>query len=368
MIPLFEQYPSLKEKIPYVSLGEFPTPIEHLNKLGMEIGVDHLYLKHDGLSGVLYGGNKIRKLEFLLADALHKKAKEVLTFGFAGSNHALATAVYAQKLGLKCISILLAQPNAQYVRRNLLLSHVCGAEIHHYKNEMAAYIPTFIMLFGRLLKHGKFPYLIPPGGSSPTGVLGYVNAGFELNEQVAKGLLPEPDQVIVPLGTMGTAVGLMIGLRAAGLNTRVVSVRVVDDKFGNKEKFIKLFRKTLALIHSLEPSFPQASIADDEVDITHNFFGEQYARFTEQGMAAVNLVAEYQGIRLEGTYTGKAMAALIDRAINHGLRNKVILFWNTYNARDFSDAIKEVDYHQLPGCFHPYFEEDVQPLDRHHSD
>lgn len=364
MIPLFEQYPSLKDKIPHVSLGEFPTPVHHLCKLGAEIGADHLYLKHDGLSGSLYGGNKIRKLEFLLADALGKRAKEVLTFGFAGSNHALATAVYAQKLGLKCINILLAQPNARYVRRNLLLSHVCGAEIHHYKNETAAYIPTFIMLFGRLFKHGKFPYLIPPGGSSPTGVMGYVNAGFELTKQVAKGLLPEPDHVIVPLGTMGTAVGLLIGLRAAGLSTRVVSVRVVDDKFANREKFTKLFRKTLALVHSLDPSFPQVKIADDDVDITHDFFGEQYARFTEQGMSAVNLVEKCEGIKLEGTYTGKAMAALIDRIRNYGLNNKVTLFWNTYNARDFSDTVKGVDYQRLPEDFHRYFEEDVQPLDR----
>jgi len=367
MIPLFAQYPSLKERIPYVSLGEFPTPIAHLSKLGMEIGADHLYLKHDGLSGSLYGGNKIRKLEFILADALQKRAKQVLTFGFAGSNHALATAVYAHKMKLKCISMLLAQPNAQYVRRNLLYSHVCGAELHHYKNEMAMYMPTLIRLLGRFLRYGKFPYIILPGGSSPIGAVGYVNAGFELKEQIARGLLPEPDQVFVPLGTMGTAVGMMIGLRAAGLNTHVVAVRVVDDKFGNKEKFIKLFRKTLALICSLDPSFPHVKIDHDEVDITHNFFGEQYARFTEQGMAAVNLVAKSEGIKLDGTYTGKAMASLIDRVRNQGLRNEVILFWNTYNARDFSDTIKGVDYHQLPRYFHQYFEKDVQPLDKHYS-
>jgi 1-aminocyclopropane-1-carboxylate deaminase/D-cysteine desulfhydrase-like pyridoxal-dependent ACC family enzyme len=367
MIPLFEQYPSLKERIPYVSLGEFPTPIEHLSRLGKEIGADHMYLKHDGFSGSLYGGNKIRKLEFLLADALHKMAKEVLTFGFAGSNHALATAVYARKLKLKCISILLAQPNAQYVRHNLLLGHVCGAKIHHFKNEMAAYIPTAIIFLWKKLKQGKFPYIIEPGGSSPLGTIGYVNAGFELKEQVASGLMPEPDRIYLPLGTMGTAVGLTIGLKAAGLKTRVVSVRVADVKYGNKEKFVKLFKKTLALILSMDSSFPRVEIADDEVDIRHDFFGGQYARFTEQGMAALNLAAKSEGIILDGTYTGKAMAALIDQLRVHGTRNEVILFWNTYNARDFYDAIEGIDYHQLPGCFHRYFEEELQPLDRHHS-
>ncbi len=131
-------------------------------------------------------------MEFLLGDALNKGAKAVLTFGFAGSNHALATAVYAQSLGLKCISILLAQPNAQYVRHNLLFSKVYQSEICHFNKEMAAYIPTFIKFFRNKLKHGKFPYIIDPGGSSPLGTIGYVNAVFELKEQIEGGLMPEP--------------------------------------------------------------------------------------------------------------------------------------------------------------------------------
>jgi 1-aminocyclopropane-1-carboxylate deaminase/D-cysteine desulfhydrase-like pyridoxal-dependent ACC family enzyme len=363
VIPIFEQYPLLKERIPYVQLGQFPTPIRHLRYLGKEIGSDYLYLKDDGLSGQIYGGNKIRKLEFLLGDALRKGAKEVLTVGFAGSNHALATAVYAQKLGLRSISILLAQPNAQYVRRNLLLSHVCGAEIHHFEREIAAYIPTTIMLIRKKLEKGKFPYIIGPGGSSPLGSIGYVNAGFELKQQVASGLMPEPDKIFVALGTMGTAVGLTIGLKAVGLKTRVVSVRVADVKYANKEKFAKLFDRTLALILSLDSSFPRVEMADEEVDIIQDFLGGQYARFTEQGMAALKLLAKSEGIRLDGTYTGKTMAALIDQVRGHDPRSEVVLFWNTYNARDFSEAIKRIDYRQLPRGFHQYFEEDVQPLD-----
>jgi 1-aminocyclopropane-1-carboxylate deaminase/D-cysteine desulfhydrase-like pyridoxal-dependent ACC family enzyme len=154
MISIFKHYSSLKEKIPYISLGDFPTPIIHLANLGKEIGANQLYLKNDGLSGSNYGGNKIRKLEFLLGDALNKGAKAVLTFGFAGSNHALAAAVYAQSLGLKCISILLAQPNAQYVRNNLLFSQFCQSEICHFKKEMAAYIPTIIKFFRNKLIQG----------------------------------------------------------------------------------------------------------------------------------------------------------------------------------------------------------------------
>ena len=267
MLPLFEQYLLLKETLPYVQLGDFPTPLLPLNRLGQAVGAEQLFLKDDGVSGPDYGGNKIRKLEFLLGDALRKGAKDVLTFGFAGSNHALATAVYAHKLGLQCISILLPQPNAQYLRKNLLFSQVCCAEICHCKSETAAYIQTLVKLCSKKLKHGKFPYIIAPGGSSPLGTIGYINAGLELKNQIERGLMPEPDRIFIPLGSMGTAVGLLIGLRTAGLKTRVASVRVVDEKYGSKKKFTKLFHRTLSLIQSFDPAFPSFALSDDDIDI-----------------------------------------------------------------------------------------------------
>jgi len=363
MIPLFKQYPSLKEKLPYIQLGEFPTPILRLNQLGKKVGAEQLYLKNDGVSGPDYGGNKIRKLEFILGDALKKNAKAVLTFGFAGSNHALATAVYAHKLGLQCLSILLAQPNAQYVRKNLLFSRVCCAEVCHCNSETAAYIPTIVKICSKIVKHGKLPYIIAPGGSSPLGTIGYVNAGLELNEQIESGSMPKPDRIFVALGTMGTAVGLLIGLKAAGLKTRVVSVRVADEKYGNKKNFAKLFHQTLALIQSFDSSFPSVELSDDDIDIRQDYFGEQYARFTKQGMAAKDLAEKTEGIKLDGTYTGKTMAAMLDHIKDPENQNEVILFWNTYNAIDFSKKIGEVDCHCLPQPFQCYFDEDVQPLD-----
>ena len=130
MIPLFEQYPLLREKLAYVPLGEFPTPVQKLETLGAELGISQLYIKRDDLSGKLYGGNKPRQLEFILGQVLRSKAREVMTFGGAGSNHALATAIYARQVGVKSISMLMPQPNAQYVRRNLLMSQYCGAELH----------------------------------------------------------------------------------------------------------------------------------------------------------------------------------------------------------------------------------------------
>ncbi|OYD16756.1 hypothetical protein CH333_02580 [candidate division WOR-3 bacterium JGI_Cruoil_03_44_89] len=364
MIPLFGYYPLLGERLPHISLGEFPTPVEKLDRLGGDLGLDRLYIKQDSLSGGVYGGNKIRKLEFLLGRALRANAKEVLTFGAAGSNHALATAIYAQRVGLKSISMLKPQPNAHYVHRNLLMSYYCGAELHHYRNMQFRALGSIYQLLRHRLREGCFPLVIPSGGSSPLGVTGFVNAAFELKRQLLEEEIPEPDCIYVALGTMGTAVGLMLGLKAADLRSRVVSVRVVDEKIANAKKMVKLFHKTNAFLHSRDPSFSKFEFSGRDIDIRHGFFGRRYALFTEEGMEAVARMERSEGMKLEGTYTGKAFAALIDDAEKHHLEGKVVLFWNTYNSRDFTDVIKTVDYRRLPKCLHRYFEEEVQPLDR----
>ena len=365
VIPLFNAYTLLRDKLPYVSLGQFPTPVQQLDRLDEDLGIDHLYVKRDDLSGEVYGGNKTRKLEFLLGRALRAKVKEVLTFGFTGSNHCLATAIYAQKMGLKSISMLLPQPNAHYVRRNLLMSHYSGAELHLCRNMRLLVLETMCQLLRHRLKYGQFPQLIPPGGSSPLGVIGFVNAAFELKEQIMKGEVPEPDRIYVASGTMGTAAGLMLGLRAANLKSEVVSVRVADERFVNVRRMSKLIRRTNSLLCSLDSSFPELEFSGKDIDIRHGFFGQRYALFTKEGMEAVSRMEKYEAIELEGTYTGKAFACLVDDAGRGDLRDMVVLFWNTHNSRDSSDLVAGIDYHQLPLCFHRYFEEDVQPLNRH---
>jgi len=368
VIPFFEQYPLLSERLPYVRLGEYPTPIQRLGRLGEDVGLDHLYIKRDDLSGKAYGGNKIRKLEFLLGDALHSGAKEVLTFGGAGSNHALATAIYAQQLQLKSISMLIPQSNAHSVRRNLLMSYHAGAELHLYPNipfiKPLAASAVFYQLARHRLKCGRFPRVIPIGGSSPLGVIGFVNAAFELVDQVRREEMPEPDYIYVACGSMGTAAGLILGLRAANSKTQVLSIRVNGAKFVNAKGMLRLIHKTNSLLCSLAPSFPKFEFCEHDLDIRHEFFGERYALFTREAMEAVALVHKAEGVKLEGTYTGKAFAALIADAAKEEQRDKVILFWNTYNSRDFSDAIAGIDYCQLPLRFHRYFEKEVQPLDR----
>ena len=371
MIPLFDCYPRLQDALDYVSLAELPTPVQKLDHLGVNLGIADLYMKRDDLSGKVYGGNKPRKLEFILGDALRSGASQVMTFGAAGSNHALATAIYAKQVGLKCISMLMPQPNARYIRRNLLMGqhygaelHLCGAELESARNMPLAYMATTYQLLRHTLKDGRFPRLIPPGGSSPLGTIGFVNAALELRDQVAIGQMPEPDYIYVACGTLGTAAGLTLGLRAAGLNSRVVAVRVTSGSLVNVAGMTKLINKTNSLLHSLDASFPEFEFPAEDIDIRHDYFGRRYALFTKEGMEAVSMAKEYEGIKLEGTYTGKTLAALVDDARQGRLQGRSVLFWNTLNSRDFSDTVSGLDYHDLPHRFHRYFEEAVQPLDR----
>ena len=349
--------------MPHVPLGNFPTPVQKLERLGEKIGADQLFIKRDDLSGEIYGGNKVRKLEFLLGYARQKKVNTVLTFGFAGSNHALATAIYAKQMGLESISMLLPQPNAGYVRRNLLMGFQTGAELHSHRNFFTVFWGTLLRLVKSRFSSGRFPLVIPPGGSSIRGIIGFVNAAFELREQVEAGEIPEPDRIYVALGTMGTAAGLILGLKAAGLKSRVIPVRVVDRKYADAKNLARLLRRVNAFLSGLDHSFPRVEYLETESGIRHDFFGENYALFTPAGMEAVAWMEECEGIKLEGTYTGKALAGLIEEMKKNPGRDQAVLFWNTYNSRDFSPLIAGVDYHRLPRGFHRYFESEVQPLD-----
>jgi D-cysteine desulfhydrase len=290
VIPLFEHHPPLKEQLPYVRLGNYPTPITKLNKVGAKIGLPHLYMKEDGLTGELYGGNKIRKLEFVLGDALRQGAKEVLTFGFAGSNHALATAICAKQLGLKSISMLMPQHNAHYVRRNLLMSKHVGVEFHQHMNKRLLLAGARYQILRHERKTGKAPYVIPPGGSSPLGTIGFVNAAFELGNQIVQKELPEPDRIYVPLGTGGTAVGLMIGLRALNLKSTVIPVRVADHALTPEKAVRKLYSKTVSLLRSHDPSFPDLELSTDALEVVDEYLGDGYAQFAKAGAKTIVLV------------------------------------------------------------------------------
>jgi D-cysteine desulfhydrase len=367
-LALFRAYPRLRERLPYVALGCLPTPVELLERVGAELGLERLYVKRDDLSGVTYGGNKVRKLEFLLGDALRADAQEVITLGFAGSNHALATAIYAQQLGLRCVSLLMPQVNAHYVRRNLKAGYHFQAELRPCSGAAVLTLDLLRKSLHDRMRDGVFPRFIPGGGSCPLGVVGYVNAALELADQIRSGQLPEPDIIYVPMGSMGTSAGLALGLKAAGLRSRLVAVRVIEDKWASPQALQRLLSRTATFLHKLEPDFPSLVGAEDALTIRDDCLGDGYARFTAKGMRASELLREKAGIVLNGSYSAKAFSAILDDSPQRLARNQTVLFWNTYNSRDLSPMTAHVDYQQLPRAFHRYFEEDVQPLDKDGDD
>ena len=348
-IPLFRRFPALASKLPYIALGSLPTPIERADALGAALGVPRLYIKRDDLSGPEYGGNKTRKLEFFLADAIAQHKKTVVTSGAAGSNHALATAIYARKLGLRAILLLLPQPNSDLVRRNLLADQLAGAEIR-----LAPAQKRIKALEDDLVRKsapGDEPYIIDAGGSSPLGNIGYVNAAFELADQIAAGQIPEPDRIYVAMGTMGCAVGLRLGIEAAGLHTKLIPVRASTQEVATDPKMIAMFNETNALLRSLDPSFPKLTLKPGETWIENGYLGAGYTIPTPKGKAAITLFKEHTGITLEPTYTGKTLAALIDAAPK--LSGEVVVFWNTFNSRKLD--LRGARVRDLPATFQDYF-------------
>jgi D-cysteine desulfhydrase len=357
---LFDRFPSLVGRVPFVELGTFPTPLETLDALAEEMGLASLLVKRDDVSGEPYGGNKVRKLEFLLGDALAAGATETLTFGAAGSNHALATAVYAARLGMKPYSMLSGQPNAAYVRRNLLAGHAVGAELLLAPDLEGREREAVRLLQERERATGRRPYVVPMGGTSPLGTLGPVEGGLELGAQVAEAGLPAPDVLYVALGSMGTAAGVIVGLAALGLPTRIVAVRVTPSEWANAGKLTGLIDSTVALLRENGAEVPDVDARSWRVH--DEAFGEGYARFTAEGVAAC-ACAEDAGLHLEGTYTGKTFGAMLADARAGELRGKRVAFWNTYNSRDVTSLIGDVSPEDLPEPFRRYFSEPLQPLD-----
>ena len=359
---IFESFPALRERLPIVPLAQLPTPILEADVLAHKLNALSVHIKRDDISGEVYGGNKVRKLEFILGKALAEGAKEVITFGYAGSNHALATAIYANRNGLRAVSLLLPQPNAHYVRRNLLAGHGVGAKLRQLSSRKAIVRRTvFESLIGRL-RNLKAPVIIPPGGSSPLGAASFVNAAFELKAQVDAGILPKPGRIYIAMGSLGSSVGLLLGACAARLDTTIVAVRVTDDHIANIDTFRALYDKTAALLREADSSFPRVPFDPERLEMRHEFFGKEYALWTNESAEAVRFMNEHLGLPLEGTYTGKALAAMMADGRSGKLRDKHVLFWNTYNSRDIG-PISSKDYRTLPGAFRRYFEDEIQPLD-----
>ncbi|MFP5307797.1 MAG: 1-aminocyclopropane-1-carboxylate deaminase/D-cysteine desulfhydrase, partial [Gammaproteobacteria bacterium] len=266
--PLFDAFPRLGV-FPRANLLGAPTPVRPLR------GADGVWIKRDDLSAADYGGNKIRKLDLLLARAASDGARDLVTFGYSGSNFVAATAWHGRKLGLRTHAFLLPQADAPYVADNLAVDLHCGAELRVARSGRSAVARALAASLRIVLASGRAPRWIAPGGSTPLGALGFVNAAFELRAQVDAAAMPVPERLYVAFSSMGTVAGLAIGLALAGLPTRIEAVQVVGPEYASREKLDRLMARTLALLRSVEPAAVPERI--NGIDIRTDFFGGTYA-------------------------------------------------------------------------------------------
>ena len=357
-LPLFKRFPSLRPSLPRAELTDLPTPAHRLDNLEQALGGAKLWIKRDDQGGLWYGGNKPRKLEFLLGEAVAKGAGTVITFGTLGTHHGLATTICAGKLGLQTVLILVDEPVRDETRRNLLLCHAHGARLCYAGTRRRA---TALGAW-QWLRHcnplrRQFPYLIMPGGSTPRGAIGYVNAALELEEQVRAGELPEPDFIFVAVGSNGTLAGLEAGLRLTDLRTHVIGVCVSDQMRIDAQAVAKLANDTLSVVDRYAPEVATAPrVRVEDVTIWHDYLGQGYAYPTPEAKQAIDLMAECEGIELEFVYTGKTLAALVDAVGRPEFQGKRILFWNTYNSMPVPGPVHDdLDSRRLPPAFHPFF-------------
>lgn len=291
---------------PRFPLAHLPTPLEEWSRLGAELGLK-LFAKRDDCTGLAFGGNKTRKLEFLVGDALAQKATCLVTVGAVQSNHCRQTVAAANKAGLSCHLVLVDQvpiKTPPYIHSgNVLLDHLLGAKLHSVESKAAA--PEFILnLIGELQAAGETPYFMPPGGSTAVGALGYVDCAQELIAQAADMNLRH---VVVASSSAGTQAGLVAGFAAMGADVNVHGVNVYEDdpaKLG--EAVALLADETLSLMKS--------DASPREIIVHSEYRGEGYGIPTDGMIEALGLAARHEAVLLDPVYSGKGMAGLIGLA------------------------------------------------------
>ena len=321
------------ESIPYLSLGNFPTPVQHLSNLERALGIKSLWIKRDDLSGPLGGGNKVRKLEYMFAAAQaypdSGERKTLFTIGPTGSNHVRATVVYGKASGFDVECLLFKQLPTEYSERNYHTICEQADRVYEVQRMSTMFARYAFEQMKTVLGIGEERYFIPAGGSSPLGSVGYVKAVSELKSQIEDGIMPEPRFIFVPVGTCGTVAGLIVGARLAGLQTQIVGVRVADLVVANSWAISRMVKQILRLIGAVDVNY----LNPRRIELWHGDFGKGYAIPTEAGMRAVALMAEHEGITLENTYTGKTLAGLAHYIKEHEWEGEHILFWHTYGGR-----------------------------------
>jgi len=311
-------------QFPRLELLGAPTPLEHLPRLSDYLGRD-IFIKRDDFTPVAMGGNKLRKLEFLAADALREGADVLLTAGAIQSNHVRQTAAVAARLGLKCVA-LLENPIGTHAENylsngNRLLLDLMNAEVImvdalHNPTEQLAEEAT------RLEAQGFRPYIVPVGGSNALGALGYVECAQEIAHQ-SEGVV-DFAAVVVASGSAGTHAGLAVGLEHLLPETELVGV-TVSRQVEAQLPLVERLRQSLAETLEVQATAP--------ITLWDDYFAPRYGEPNDEGMAAVKLLAQLEGILLDPVYTGKAMAGLLDGISQNRFRREgPLLFIHTGGA------------------------------------
>ncbi|MDP8225752.1 MAG: pyridoxal-phosphate dependent enzyme [Candidatus Lernaella stagnicola] len=353
---LFRRFPALADRLPWQQLANLPTPVERCEKFSARLGAE-VWIKRDDLDSDLYSGNKPRKFEFIFADAARCGAKQIMTMGSVGSNHAAATSLFCCRLGYQPVLAVVPQPVLSYVRENILVDHSCNPIYLLSRNEAEAAVK--MMLHSRRVAHetGTPPYFMYFGGSSRIGNVGFVEAGLELAAQIKAGDMPEPSRIFVATGSCGTHAGLLVGLRAAGSNVRVIGVRIVPKIVTNKLVVATHANLVASYLRHIDSTFPAMHFSTRDIDLLDDFFGGEYGRPTAAGKEAIFLARDTDGIDLDPTYTGKAFAGLLAYLYSCPDRQAPILFWHTKNGLPLDRWTEGVAPESLPPMLQRYFTE-----------
>lgn len=311
------------QNFPRVPLAFLPTPIMEAPRLTAEIDGPKLWIKRDDLTGFGFGGNKIRGLEFLLADALAQKSDTLVTGAAPQSNYVRATAAVAAHAGLHMVAIYSGTPPPQ-IQGNYRLTRLLGSEIRFTGNPDRSSVDGAIEeTASELRSSGRRPYTIPRGGASVLGTLGYVYAAYELAEQcAAKGIVP--DAIVLATGSCGTQAGLLAGIHLLRLPWRIEGFTVSRPVDEVQTRVLSLAQAAVERLGFT------STIAQHDVMVHGGFIGPGYGVPTPEAAEAIRLTARCEGIFLDPTYTGKAMAGFLayTRA-KHFTREETIIFIHT---------------------------------------
>ncbi len=316
-------------KFPRVRLAHLPTPLELLPRLSEHLGGPEIWIKRDDCTGLSTGGNKTRKLEFLMAEALAQGADIVLTQGATQSNHARQTAAAAAKLGLDCHILLEDRTGYNFdnykYNGNVLLDHLHGATIEHRGPDLDMHAEMEAVA-EKFRAEGRNAYVIPGGGSNPTGAMGYVNCAFEMLYQfVERGL--DVDHIVHATGSAGTQAGLITGLKAMNAGIPLLGIGVRAPKEKQEENVFNLAVKTAEKLGC------PGVVAREDVVANTDYVGPGYGLPAEDTLEAIDLFAKYEAILLDPVYSGKGAAGLIDLIHKgHFKKGEKIVFLHTGGA------------------------------------